>query len=340
MMLQLGWKAGTEQYPPAELLDYAIAAEEAGFDFLDASDHFHPWSEQGQASFAWSWLGAVAARTRKLVLGTGLTCPILRYHPAVVAQAAATMACLAPQRFYLAVGTGEALNEYAATGQWPSYSVRREQLEEAIELIRALWTGEKVTHHGAYYQTQQAKLYTRPPQDIPLYVSSMVPDSAGFAGRCGDGLLTVGGQELDLYRELLQNFAAGAKEEGKDPKRLPRIMELAVGYTHDIDAAIRHRQTYWAGSLVPALYLERIYTPEQSAQNGKVAGPDTIRRTGCFSADPQDHVAFARRYIDLGFTHIVFHCGGPDQRAFIESFGRDVLPQLRAQASVAQEAVV
>jgi coenzyme F420-dependent glucose-6-phosphate dehydrogenase len=137
-MLQLGWKAGTEQYPPGELLDYAVTAEAVGFDSIDVSDHFHPWAEKGQACFVWSWLGAAAAKTKSIILGTGITCPILRYHPSIIAHAAATMACLAPKRFFLGVGTGEALNEYSSTGQWPDYGVRRAQLREAIELMRAL----------------------------------------------------------------------------------------------------------------------------------------------------------------------------------------------------------
>jgi alkanesulfonate monooxygenase SsuD/methylene tetrahydromethanopterin reductase-like flavin-dependent oxidoreductase (luciferase family) len=146
--LQIGWKAGPEQYPPQELLEYAVAAEVASFASIDASDHFHPWSEDGQASFIWAWLGAAAARTSKIELGTGLTCPILRYHPAVIAQAAATMGALAPGRFFLSVGAGEALNEYAATAQWPGFSERQERLGEAIGLIRALWKGEPVTWDG------------------------------------------------------------------------------------------------------------------------------------------------------------------------------------------------
>jgi coenzyme F420-dependent glucose-6-phosphate dehydrogenase len=331
-MVRLGWKAGTEQYAPAELLAYAVAAENAGFDMLDASDHFHPWAEIGQASFVWSWLGAVAAKSQRIGLGTGLTCPILRYHPAVIAQAAATMACLAPKRFYLAVGTGEALNEYAATGQWPGYNERREQLEEAIRLIRALWTGEKITHEGAHYETQQAKLYTRPDDRIPIYVSALVPDSAYFAGQHGDGLITVGGQEPDLYREILKNFEAGARDAGKDPKTLPRMIEIGVAYTDDENAAIECRKTYWAGTFVPALFTERIYTPQMSEQNGKVVGADTIKQATCISPDPQAHVKFARRYIDLGFDHLVFHCAGPDQRGFIERYGREVLPLIRKSA--------
>ena len=330
-MLQLGWKAGTEQYPPGELLDYVIAAEEAGFDSVDASDHFHPWSEQGQACFVWSWLGAAAAKTSRLVLGTGVTCPILRYHPAVIAQAAATVAALAPERFYLGVGTGEALNEYSATGAWPSYRVRQAQMIEAIELIRALWSGEKVTHRGEYYQTRGAKLYTRPPRPIPIYISSLVPDSARIAGRHGDGLITVSGEEAEVYREMLRNFDDGAREAGKNPATMSRMIEIGVAYTDDEEQAIACRKAYWAGSAIPAMYTERIYTPAMSEANGKAVGAETIKQSVYISADPDEHVKMAQRYIELGFDHLIFHSGGPDQRAFIESYGRDVLPRLRSK---------
>ncbi len=338
-MLQLGWKAGTEQYPPAELAEYAVAAEQAGFDSLDASDHFHPWSEQGQACFVWSWLGAVAARTDKIVLGTGVTCPILRYHPAVIAQAAATVACLAPRRFYLGVGTGEALNEYSSTGLWPGYQERQEQMAEAIELIRALWSGEQITHDGAHYRTRKAKLYTLPREPIQIYVSALVPDSAHFAGKYGDGLITVGGEEPDTYRQILANFEAGAREAHKDPARMPRMIELAVAYTQDEDKAVETRKTYWAGSMVPALFTERIYTPAQSQENGRIVGADTIKQAVCISADPEDHLEAARKYLELGFDHLIFHSAGPDQKAFIQGYGRDVLPRLRqAKTSVRRAA--
>jgi len=332
-MLRLGWKAGTEQYPPGELLEYAVAAEEAGFESLDASDHFHPWSEQGQACFVWSWLGAAAARTSRLILGTGLTCPILRYHPSIVAQAAATVAVLARERFYLGVGTGEALNEYSAVGTWPEYRTRQAQMIEAIELIRALWSGAEVTHHGEYYQTRRAKLYTRPQRPIPIYISSLVPASARIAGQHGDGLLTVGGEDPQVYREMIRIFEEGARECGKDPATMPRVVELGVAFTDDEARAITCRKAYWAGSAVPAMYTERIYTPAMSEANGKVVGAETIKQSVCISADPDEHVRMAQRYIELGFNHLVFHCGGPDQTAFIEAYGREVLPRLRSTAA-------
>ena len=192
-MLKLGYKIAPEQFPPSDLLEQVIAAEKAGFESIDASDHFHPWSENGQACFIWSWLGAAAASTQSIELGTGLTCPILRYNPAIIAQAAATISSLAGGRTYLAVGTGEALNEYPVTLEWPQYDERQMLMVEAINLIRELWTGEKVSFEGCYYQTKKAKLYTLPKNEIPIYISSLVPESAYVAGYYGDGLLTVGG---------------------------------------------------------------------------------------------------------------------------------------------------
>jgi coenzyme F420-dependent glucose-6-phosphate dehydrogenase len=337
-MLQLGWKAGTEQYGPRELVDLAVAAEAAGFDSVDASDHFHPWAEKGQASFVWSVLGAIATRTSRIVLGTGITCPILRYHPAIVAQAAATVATLGRGRFFLGVGTGEALNEYSATGVYPPYNERRAMLAEAIEVIRALWTGEKITHEGTYYDTRQAKLYTLPDEPIPIYISSMVPNSATFAGEHGDGLITVGGEEPDTYQEMFKNFDAGAKTRRRKGERAPRMIELAVAYTDDEEAAIEARKAYWAGTFIPALFTEKIYTPEQSEQNGKAVGAEAIKKSACISADADEHVAYAQKYIDLGFDHLIFHSAGPDQQAFIEGYGRDVLPKLRARSKKSSKA--
>jgi coenzyme F420-dependent glucose-6-phosphate dehydrogenase len=337
-MAQFGWKAGPEQYPPTELLDYAITADQAGFDFLDVSDHFHPWSEEGQACFTWTWLGGVAARTQQIQMGPGITCPILRYHPAVIAQAAATVAAMAPSRFYLGVGTGEALNEYAATGEWPGYNERRQRLSEAIELIRALWTGEEVTWDGDFYTTRKARLFTPPPSPIPIYVSTLVPESAAFAGRHGDGLISVGGQPDTLYQQMFESFEDGARQAGKDPTTMPRLIEIQVAYTDDEQAAIGVMQKYWAGTLVPALFNQKIYTPAMSAQNGQVVGADIIRQKACISADPEKQVQYARHYLDLGFDRPIFHSIGPDERAFLTGFGQDVLPRLRDQQSQQQAA--
>jgi coenzyme F420-dependent glucose-6-phosphate dehydrogenase len=328
-MIRLGWKAGVEQYPPTEILEYAVAAEEAGFDLIDVSDHFQPWSEAGQAPFTWTWLGALAVRTHRISLGAGTTCPLLRYHPAIVAQAAATLSHFAPGRTYLCVGTGEAINEYAATGRWPGYKERQARLVEAIDLIRLLWTGEEITYQGTFYQTRKARLYTPPAAPIPLYVSTLVPSSAAFAGHYGDGLITIGGKEPDLYRQLLERFEQGARDAGQDPARMPRLVELGVAYTADTQTAIAERKKYWAGSMVPAAYNQKLYTPALVEQNGQLVGSETIQKAACISPRAEDHVRFTQQYIDLGFDHIIVHTAGPDQHAFIQEYGRDVLPHLR-----------
>ncbi len=335
-MVKIGWKAGPEQFPPTDLLTFAEQAEQAGFDLLDVSDHFHPWSEEGQAAFTWTWLGAVAARTRKIELGTGVTCPILRYHPAIIAQASATLSCLAPGRTYLGLGTGEALNEYAATGMWPEYNERQERMREAIELIRALWSGKDVTYDGKYYQTHKARLYTPPAQPIPMYMSALVPDSAHFAGQHCDGLFTVGGKQPDVYREIIKNFEQGARAAGKDPAHMPRLIELNVEYEQDLDKALTNHLKYWAGAYVPALFDQKIYSPKMSAENGSIVTPEAIKKSGCASAKAEDHLQFARKFIELGFTHLIFHSARQDQRAFIEAYSRDVVAHLREPALAAR----
>jgi coenzyme F420-dependent glucose-6-phosphate dehydrogenase len=329
-LLKLGYKIAPEQFPPSELLKQVIAAEEAGFESIDASDHFHPWSENGQACFIWSWLGAAAVSTQSIELGTGLTCPILRYNPAIIAQAAATVSSLAEGRTYLAVGTGEALNEYSVTLEWPQYDERQIRMIEAIGLIRELWTGQKVSFDGCYYRTKNAKLYTLPKNNIPIYISSLVPESAYVAGYYGDGLLTVGGEpDTQKYGQILSEFEKGARDSGKNLEHLPKAVELFVDYGTDPETSIENFLKYWAGALVPALFLNKIYTPEMSAQNGKVVGSDTVRKNACFSENSEDHINFIKKYIDLGFTHIYLHSAASDQIAFLKAYGKDILPALK-----------
>lgn len=329
-MLKLGYKIAPEQFSPSELLKQVITAEKAGFESIDASDHFHPWSENGQACFIWSWLGAAAVSTQSIELGTGLTCPILRYNPAIIAQAAATVSSLAEGRTYLAVGTGEALNEYSVTLEWPQYDERQIRMIEAIGLIRELWTGQKVSFDGCYYRTKNAKLYTLPKNNIPIYISSLVPESAYIAGYYGDGLLTVGGEPgIQKYDKILSEFEKGARDSGKNPEHLPKAVELFVDYGTDPETSIENFMKYWAGALIPALFLNKIYTPEMSAQNGKVVGTDTVRKNACFSENPEDHINFINKYIDLGFTHIYLHSAASDQIAFLKAYGKDILPALK-----------
>ena len=337
-MVMLGWKAGPEQYDPVELLSQAVAAEKAGFESINMSDHFHPWDEAGQACFTWSWLGAAAARLNGIEVGTGVTCPILRYNPSIIAQAAATIERLNKGNVYLGVGTGEALNEYPVTGLWPDYRMRQDMMRESIELMRSLWTGDTVTFDGEYYTAKKAKLYTAPEREIPIYVSSIVPESAFFAGYYGDGLIT-GANPPEVMRQILKNFDEGARESGKDPWQMPKQVEFFVAYTDDEDAAIDSYKQYWAGTMVHAMYTQNLYTPTMSATNGAIAGRDTIRSHMCISTDPEEHARYAQRFIDLGFNRLSFHSPGPDQYEFIDGYGREVLPRIRERNKPRAEAV-
>lgn len=329
-MLKIGYKVGPEQFPPLQMLEQVIAAEKNGFESIDVSDHFHPWSEEGQACFTWSWLGAAAVSTEIIELGPGVTCPILRYNPAVIAQAAATISSLSGGRTYLAVGTGEALNEYPVTYEWPTFRERQAMMIEAIQLIRNLWTGEKIDFEGCYYRTRQAKLYTLPKNEIPIYISSLVPDSAYLAGYYGDGLITVGGAlKMPEYEQMLSEVRRGATDAGRDFETMPKAVELFVDYTDDIEKSVENFKKYWAGALIPALFLNKIYTPAMSAQNGKVVGKDIIQKSVCISDDPETHIEYAKQYIDAGFTHLYFHSAAEDQIGFIERYGKDILPALK-----------
>lgn len=293
-MLQLGWKAGPEQFEPNALLNFAVAAEQAGFDLIEASDHFNPWSDDGQACFTWTWLGAMA-----------------------------------PGRAFLSVGTGEALNEYAATGAWPDCDERQVRMHEAIDLIRELWKGDPVTFDGAYYETHKARLYTLPHQPVPLYISAMIPESASFAGAYGDGLITVGGKSPDVYEQILRNFADGARQAGKDPAQMRKLIEVNAAFTDDVETTVAEMKKYWAGTFIPALFDQNIYTPAMSAENGEPIGADTITQQMVISTNADEHVKAAQQYIDLGFDVLIYHSAQEDQRAFIEGFEREVLPRLR-----------
>jgi coenzyme F420-dependent glucose-6-phosphate dehydrogenase len=196
--------------------------------------------------------------------------------------------------------------------------------------MRVLWSGKEVSFEGKYYQTHKARLYTLPTSPIPLIVSALAPHSALFAGQYGDGLYSVGGKRPDIYQEIMKNFEESARAAGKDPSRMPRLIELTVAYTQDIDIAIQEHLKYWAATHVPALFDQNIYTPRMAQENGAVVGPDTVKKAGCFSANVEDHMKFAQQYIDLGFDCLIFHCAGPDMRAFIDSYARDVLPRLRS----------
>ena len=330
MSLVLGYKASAEQFGPRELLDYSVLAEELGLDSIAVSDHFQPWRHHGGHSpAALTWLGAVGERTERALLGTSVLTPTMRYQPAIVAQAFGTLACLNPGRVFLGVGTGESLNETPATGaEWPGAKERRLRLAEAIELIRRLWTDERVTFEGDYYRTDRATIYDRPDEPVPIYIAASGPLAAKLAGRVGDGFIATSGKKQELYEELLSNLAEGATQAGRDAASLPKFIEIKVSYDHD--AQFAHDACRWWAAL--ALTPEEKSGVEDPIEMERLADAAADRAHTRFivSNDPDEVVEKIRWYVDLGFDHLVFHAPGEDQSRFLEQFCADVLPKLRA----------
>jgi coenzyme F420-dependent glucose-6-phosphate dehydrogenase len=329
MSVRIGYKASAEQFGPTELLDYAVQAERAGFEIVAVSDHFQPWRHHGGHSpAALPWLGAAARASERITLGTSVLTPTLRYEPAVIAQAFATLGCLAPGRVFLGVGTGEAMNETPVTGgAFPGRKERRLRLAEAIKLIRTLWSEERVDFEGQYYRTERATVYDRPEQPVPIYVAASGPLAAKLAGRAGDGLICTSGKDPALYEELLANVAAGAEQADRDPTALRRMIEVKVSYDRDPERAFSN--THWWAAL--ALTPEQKEGVEDPVEMERLADANLDRAHTRFicSDDPQEVADGISRYTALGFDELVVHGPGTDQARFIEQFSADVLPLLR-----------
>jgi coenzyme F420-dependent glucose-6-phosphate dehydrogenase len=327
--LRFGYKASAEQFGPRELLDFSVAAEAAGLELVGVSDHFQPWRHHGGHSpAALPWLGALGARTERAWLGTSVLTPTLRYQPSIVAQAFATLGCLYPGRVFLGVGSGEAMNETPATGlEWPGAKERRQRLREAIELIRQLWTEERVTFEGEFYKTDNATIYDRPAQPVPIYVAASGPLAAKLAGRIGDGLIMTSGKKAELYTELTEKFAEGAEAAGKDPASLPRMIEIKVSYDRDRQYALDSCR-WWAALALTPEEKSGVEDPIEMERLADAAA-DRAHTRFIVSDDPQEVVAGIRPYVELGFTELLFHAPCEDQLRFLDQFAADVLPLLR-----------
>ena len=329
--LRLGYKASAEQFGPRELLDFAHAAEANGFDSVFVSDHFQPWRHSdGHAPFALTWLAAVGETTSRIALGTSVLTPTFRYHPAMVAQAFGTLGVLFPGRMILGVGTGEHLNEGALGVQWPDNRERFARLREAVALIRKLWTEPSVTFDGEYYHTRNATIYDRPQESVPIYVGAGGPQVAKYAGRAGDGLICTSGKGMELYSEqLLPSFNDGAKDSGRDAAMLDRMIEVKVSYDSDRKRAMEDTKI-WAALALPAESKAGVDDPREMERLAKTV-EDVAHRRWLVSNDPDEHIAQLKPYLDLGFTHLVFHHPGDDQRRFLELYGKQILPRIRKQ---------
>jgi coenzyme F420-dependent glucose-6-phosphate dehydrogenase len=330
-MIRFGYKASAEQFPPTELLNYGVLAEECGFDSVFVSDHLQPWRHDGgHAPFAMTWLGALGARTERVTIGTSVLTPTFRYHPAIVAQAFATLGCLFPGRVVLGMGSGESLNEVALGIEWPEGKERFARFREAVKLIRQLWSEERVSFDGEYYRTDKATVYDRPEQQVPIWLASSGPAATRFAGREGDGWITTSGKDPALYTDtLMPAIAEGAQKVGRSIQDLEMMIEVKVSFDHDRDAAMQATQ-FW-GAL--GLSAEQKAGVEDPVEMQRLADELSVEQTAkrfIVSTDPDEHVEQIKRYLDLGFNHLVFHAPGPDQEKFLKLYGAEILPRLRA----------
>ncbi len=334
-MLKLGYKASAEQFGPVELANYAVLAEDQGFDSVFISDHFQPFHHTGgHAPFSLAWLGAVGARTSRIVMGTSVLTPSFRYHPSIVAQAFGTLGVLYPGRLVLGVGTGESLNEVPATGNpWPEQRERTLRLREAVKLIRALWADDRVSFEGEFYRTDKATIYDRPSTPVPIYVAGAGPVIAKFAGQVGDGFICTSGKAPELYRDtLLPNVAAGLAESPRPQASFDRMIEMKVSFDTDYRRALEDTRL-WAAL---ALSAEEKMSVEDPIEMERLAAQLSIERTAkrwIVSTDADELVERIRPYVALGFNHLVFHAPGPDQERFIRLCAQQVLTRLRVAFS-------
>jgi coenzyme F420-dependent glucose-6-phosphate dehydrogenase len=326
---RIGYKASAEQFGPVTLLEYAQHAERIGLEIVAISDHFQPWLHtDGHSPAAIPWLAALGQRTTNALLGTSVLTPTMRYEPSVVAQAFATMGQLTPGRIFLGVGTGEALNERPATGvEMPGRKERRLRLAEAIELIRRLWTEERVDFEGSFYRTVKATVYDRPAEPLPIYVAASGPLAAKLAGRVGDGFICTSGKDSPLYDELLASVEEGAAQAGRDAAGIKRMIEIKVSYDRDLDMAYKNTE-FWAALALEPEQKEGIEDPIEME---RVANENLDRAHTRFitSNDPEEVVEKIAVYYELGFQELVLHAPGGDQTRFLDQFGEDVLPLLR-----------
>jgi coenzyme F420-dependent glucose-6-phosphate dehydrogenase len=324
-----GYKASAEQFGPRALLDFSVAAERHGFDTVAVSDHFQPWRHHGgHAPNALVWLGALAERTERVTLTTSVLTPTLRYQPAVVAQAFATLACLHPGRVVLGVGSGEAMNETPVTGSaWPRFRERSERLAEAVELIRALWSGERVSYEGSYYRTVNATVYDRPQEQIPIWVAAGGPKAASLVGRIGDGFICTSGKGQELYATLLAAVEDGARQSGREPGEITRMIEIKLSYDHDADYA-REACRPWAALALTAEEKGGTEDPLEMERLAEAAA-DRAHTRFIVSRDPEEVLEQIGAYVELGFRELVFHFPGDDQARALTAFSADLLPRMR-----------
>jgi coenzyme F420-dependent glucose-6-phosphate dehydrogenase len=332
--LKLGYKASAEQFDPRELVEIAVAAEAHGMESVAVSDHFQPWRhEGGHAPFSLSWMAAVGERTSTITIGTSVMTPTFRYNPAVLAQAFATMGCLYPGRIMLGVGSGEALNEIATgwRGEWPEFKERFARLRESVDLMRRLWSEDRVTFEGEYYSTVEASIYDRPETPIPVYIAAGGPLVARYAGRAGDGFICTSGKGMTLYTdELIPAVKEGAEKAGRAYDDIDRMIEIKLSYDTSAETALENTR-FWAPLALSKEQKHDITDPIEMERAADALPIETIASRWIVGSDPDAVAAKIGEYVDAGFTHLVFHAPGQDQGRFLDLFEKDLAPRLRAR---------
>ena len=326
-MATIGLSAALEQFHPTELLEHCKIAEQSGFRGVMAADHFQPWvPQQGHNAHAYSWMGALGAVTNHS-FGPGVTCPTFRMHPSTIAHAAATLGAMYPGRFWLGLGSGEALNENVVGGVWPEPLERFEMLQEAVDIIQRLFSGKDVRFRGNYFKMNKVRMWTLPEQPVPIYIAATGPQTLRWAGRVCDGLITPGAAP-DKLKRILDDFATGAREAGKDPAKMPKLLQLHVSWAETYDEALQSAMVEWpnGGMNFPK---QDVRSPEDFAAMAKLVRPENFKGRVLISPDLDEHRAHLQGFIDLGFDEIYVHNVGRNQEQFIRAFGEHVLPKLK-----------
>jgi coenzyme F420-dependent glucose-6-phosphate dehydrogenase len=313
------------------LLDFSRLAEEVGFDSVFVSDHFQPWKHtDGHAPNSLAWLGALGASTKRVVIGTSVATPTFRYHPSIVAQVFGTLGAMFPGRVVLGVGTGESLNEVPSSGvKWPGAKERRDRLRESIALINKLWTEDRVTFEGQFYRTENATIYDKPKQKVPIWVAASGPLAAQMAGQVAEGFICTSGKAPSLYSEqLVPKVEEGAAKRGRDAATIERMIEVKVSFDTDATQA-KELTRHWAALALSPEEKVGVEDPVEMERLADALPLDRAASRWIVSSDPDEQVEKIRPYVELGFHHLVFHAPGPDQARFLKLYAEQVLPRLR-----------
>jgi coenzyme F420-dependent glucose-6-phosphate dehydrogenase len=321
-MVHLGYAISSEEHRPNDIVRHAVLAEQAGFTYALISDHFHPWTDsQGQSPFVWSILGGIANATERLAIGTGVTCPTVRIHPGIIAQAAATVGAMMPGRFFLGVGSGENLNEHIFGDRWPETDVRLEMLEEAVQVIRQLWQGGVQSHHGKHYTVENARIYTLPDEPIDIVVAGSGPKASELAGRIGDGFCTT---SADPKLKEAFDKAGGAGKR--------HYLQMTVCYDEDEARARKTALEIWPNAGLQGELSQELPMPAHFEQAAKNVTEEIIAEAVVCGPDPEKHLAKIREAAEAGYDHVYVHQVGPNQEGFLDFYEREILPKVESAA--------